>query len=94
VSLTSRLYQHVWIKDSKAIQDDITIPAVLLVNAVVRKHKEQKKKHLALMFSMCVTTETTSYTSIQYTVKPRFNVPAFSEILDLVIFSCPDNSSV
>ena len=28
------------------------------------------------------------------TVKPRFNVPAFSEIPDLVtIFSCPDNSS-
>jgi hypothetical protein len=31
----------------------------------------------------------------QYTVKPRFNVPAFSEIPDLVmIFSCPDNSSI
>jgi hypothetical protein len=29
------------------------------------------------------------------TVKPRFNVPAFSEIPDLVmIFSCPDNSSI
>jgi hypothetical protein len=29
------------------------------------------------------------------TVKPRFNVPAFSETLDLVmIFSCPDNSSI
>jgi hypothetical protein len=29
-----------------------------------------------------------------YTEKPRFNVPAFSEIPDLVmIFSCPDNSS-
>jgi hypothetical protein len=29
------------------------------------------------------------------TVKPRFNVPAFSEIPDLVmIFSCPNNSSI
>jgi hypothetical protein len=28
---------------------------------------------------------------IIYTVKPRFNVPTFSEIPDLVmIFSCPD----
>jgi hypothetical protein len=28
------------------------------------------------------------------TVKPQFNVPTFSEILDLVIiFSCPNNSS-
>jgi hypothetical protein len=32
---------------------------------------------------------------VKYTVKPRFNVPAFSEIPDLVmIFSCPDNSSI
>jgi hypothetical protein len=31
--------------------------------------------------------------NIQSTVKPRFNVPAFSEIPDLVmIFSCPDNT--
>ena len=31
----------------------------------------------------------------QNTVKPQFNVPAFSEIPDLVmIFSCPDNSSI
>jgi hypothetical protein len=33
--------------------------------------------------------------SILYTAKPRFNVPAFSEIPDLVmIFSCHDNSSI
>jgi hypothetical protein len=32
---------------------------------------------------------------ITITVKPRFNVPAFSEIPDLVmIFSCPDNSAI
>jgi hypothetical protein len=32
---------------------------------------------------------------VLYTVKSQFNVPAFSEIPDLVmIFLCPDNSSI
>jgi hypothetical protein len=40
-------------------------------------------------------THTTSITYSVSTVKPPFNVPTFSEIPDLVmIFSCPDNSSI
>jgi hypothetical protein len=48
-----------------------------------------------VLFVGIAVVEFESVTYFACTAKPRFNVPAFSEIPDLVmIFSCPDNSSI
>jgi hypothetical protein len=71
----------------------------ILHNPIPSKVKQMKQNPINTMFKQNqAATSRVHRIQNEYehsTVKPRFNVPTFSEIPDLVmIFSCPDNSSI
>ena len=74
--------------DRHAVSSTVTLSGLMVTVVVLKMNLHYTKLGSKVWHS--IKTD-----FVTFAVKPRFNVPTFSEIPDLVmIFSCPDNSSI